>query len=91
LIGQDQCEQANVPFFFKQWGEYLIGEGSPCDHVIHWQNGTKEFYLNRTHLNYNAWLKKKADNPLVLAHRVGKKLAGRSLDGVEHNAMPEVK
>ncbi len=26
---RDQCKKANVPFFFKQWGEYIYGEARP--------------------------------------------------------------
>ena len=49
---RDQCRAANVPFFFKQWGEWLpMRDGS--------------------------------------AKRTGKKRAGRLLDGLEHNELPE--
>lgn len=47
---RDQCASADVPFFFKQWGEWADDGGYQV--------------------------------------RVGKKLAGRLLDGVEHNAFP---
>lgn len=73
---RDQCAAAGVPFFFKQWGEY------------------------RLHANLGAWylldadLEKRIDTGEVMELgkreflRVGKKRAGRLLDGVEHNAMP---
>lgn len=63
---RDQCQSAGIPFFFKQWGEWLpAGEdGAPCDHQ---------------HLNCS-------DQPV----RVGKKRAGRLLDGREWNELPEV-
>lgn len=54
----DQCVDAGVPFFFKQWGEWFV----PVD--------------------YNACL----TTPL----KVGKKKAGRLLDGREWNEYPEV-
>ena len=33
---RDQCIAADVPFFFKQWGEYLpFGQiGAECEHII---------------------------------------------------------
>jgi protein gp37 len=73
---RDQCTKADVPFFFKQWGEYaptgylVIGStskgtllaGDPVDDLGH-----------RTELA-----------------RVGKKAAGRELDGRTHDAFPAV-
>lgn len=62
---RDQCAAAGVPFFFKQWGEWLpLESGSPASGV-----------------------------DLVacagfIAQRVGKRAAGRSLDGIEHSEMP---
>jgi protein gp37 len=60
---RDQCDGAGVPFFFKQWGNYLpagqlMADGRP------WSPASG----NRLHAQ--------------------KSLAGRFLDGVEHNAMP---
>jgi protein gp37 len=64
---RDQCQDANVPFFFKQWGEFV---------------SVSEVAGDGAHYKFT-------DGRTV--RRTGKKLAGRSLDGVEHNAMPEVK
>ena len=65
---RDQCAAAGVPFFFKQWGEFLppVQDGNPDT------PGGQD--LNLT------------DDPI----RIGKKAAGRLLDGVEHNEYPEV-
>lgn len=67
---RDQCADADVPFFFKQWGEHSclhqarVGdEGIVCEDPI---TGHQFFTV-----------------------KVGKKRAGRLLDGIEHNAMPE--
>lgn len=59
---RDQCQAAGVPFFFKQWGEYLpFGQfGGPECHVA--QTDAK----------------------------VGKKKAGRLLDGREWSEFPKV-
>lgn len=53
---RDQCAAADVPFFFKQWGEYAPTSDCNGPYMMH----------------------------------VGKKQAGRLLDGVEHSAFPQV-
>lgn len=80
---RDQCADADVPFHFKQWGEFVPcvsddeGHGLRC-----YPDGADcEAFLQET----------KA--PILTAHdrefwRIGKKRAGRLLDGVEHNGMP---
>ena len=57
---RDQCQSASVPFFFKQWGEFLPDDQNP-------KIGSGSGGI-----------------------RVGKRAAGRLLDGQEHNAFPEV-
>ncbi len=88
---RDQCAPAGVPFFFKQWGEWLPGTqyndacrlADPCDTesrfaCMDW-DGSK--YDDAS----SFW----ADEPSELAvFRVGKKRAGSLLDGVEHKAFP---
>lgn len=64
---RDQCLEARVPFFFKQWGEWLPAM----------QDGA---------LGVRAQALNASDVPI----RVGKKAAGRLLDGVEWNQYPEV-
>lgn len=61
---RDQCAAAEVPFFFKQWGEWASAsevEGAGQHH--HFDDG-------------------------ATVRKVGKKAAGRLLDGVLHDAMP---
>lgn len=62
---RDQCTGAGVPFFFKQWGEWLgpLQDGNP-DHKV-WE-------LNAT------------DQPVY----IGKKAAGRMLDGRTWDELP---
>lgn len=78
---RDQCAAAGVPFLFKQWGEWLPYRGSmlsapriPRTGVHAWPEADPE----------------KLPAPLfeLTSLRVGKKAAGRSLDGVEHNGFP---
>ena len=65
---RDQCHAAGVPFFFKQWGEW-IGAGQEVERTVpdreyhRWPNGT-------------------------ISSRIGKKAAGRLLDGKEWNQYP---
>ena len=78
---RDDCEAAGVPYFHKQHGEFtpwipMHGnpENRPIQHVM--KDGSA-YYPG----NYGASLQSMI--------RVGKKRAGRLLDGVEHSAFPE--
>jgi len=80
---RDQCREAGVPFFFKQWGEW-----SPDNADI----GVKMGFVAldgtwRDHQPFG-WGR---DYPgSVSIWKVGKKKAGRLLDGQEWNEIPEV-
>jgi protein gp37 len=68
---RDQCQEAGVPFFFKQWGEHCYPEQMPEDTF-------READAYHGHgLDYNA------------PYKVGKKKAGRLLDGREWTEVPE--
>lgn len=61
---RDQCADADVPFFFKQNGEYVsVSEVAATGKHYVFQDG-------------------------ATVRKTGKKLAGRTLDGKEHNAFP---
>lgn len=64
---RDQCADADVPFMFKQWGEFA---------PITTSDGKTE-----SPFGYHV------DTALGF-RKIGKKLAGRLLDGVEHNGFP---
>lgn len=71
---RNQCANAGVPFFFKQWGEwYPLG-----DRIT---NGTKYRLAKSATLDGG----KKGYTEM---YRVGKKRAGRVLDDVMHNQFP---
>lgn len=89
---RDQCKAAGVPFFFKQFGAWLpiidrdhddpdwradwgLKERQPETYRICNLAGGMGFHGERVHL----------------MKRVGKARAGRTLDGVIHHAMPEVR
>lgn len=66
---RDQCQAADVPFFFKSWGEW----SSEYPQGVSMTNRERIFQGGMS------------------VYRVGKKKAGRLLDGREWNEMPEVK
>ena len=74
-----QCEAANVPFFFKQWGEWYPIYVSNSDTSIRKEN--KKLY------QYHFETEQKEDKWQVM-QRIGKKQAGAELDGVEYKCFP---
>lgn len=78
-----QCEDAGVPFFFKQWGAWLPMQPTNMLYAyLHADTGKRHW-----HSQLGSWWQ-----PFdgFLAKKIGKKKAGRLLDGKEHNAFPEV-
>ncbi|MFC0204696.1 phage Gp37/Gp68 family protein [Novosphingobium soli] len=77
---RDECAEAGVPFLFKQWGEW-----APLDHVKLSRDLTPaaSLMLDGTRVVHGG-----APHIAELV-RVGKKEAGRLLDGSEHNGFPE--
>lgn len=83
---RDQCVAAGVPFFFKQWGEWAP-QGSPHDNV----HGAlfADGYFDELPKLPNG-IGRHADHRFSTMYRVGKKAAGRMLDGREWSEFPEV-
>lgn len=89
---RDQCVSADVPFFFKQWGEWypLHGTGIPTldeEEEIEpycWVQENGEYKDHRGEFFTSGC---EPDRVMV---RIGKKGAGRFLDGQEWNQIPEV-
>lgn len=67
---RDQCAAAGVPFFFKQWGEWIS-----VDNLKHGAEGS----LAKSYTGH-----KHPDGTLML--RLGTARAGHLLDGTEHHA-----
>ncbi|VWD01420.1 phage Gp37Gp68 [Burkholderia aenigmatica] len=85
---RDQCAAAGVPFLFKQWGEWTDG-----------QNVQRHTGIVKTADRFgDAWMFGEenlasyghADDEPDL-YRIGKKEAGRHLDGRTHDEFPEVR
>lgn len=85
---RDQCVAAGVPFHFKQWGEWTPGENVtdqygerggkyPTKHP--WDGGWTDCD--------DDWMTEQDHGPIL--YRVGKKKAGRLLDGQEWNQFPQ--
>ncbi|WP_298429604.1 DUF5131 family protein [uncultured Jannaschia sp.] len=100
---RDQCAAAGVPLLFKQWGEWLPfsqcrtpEQRETVSRTTRRSNETgngDQTYFGKT-------IRRHPDGHFVTSttpglrpeqiNRVGKKVAGRVLDGVVHDAMPEV-
>ena len=90
---RDQCAAAGVPFFFKQWGEWLSdGQHGSAEFRSFTRFGSDWMILDRDgeiDIPDERWPCEEVGEIAVC--KVGKKCAGRLLDGVEHNAFPAVR
>lgn len=80
---RDWCAPNDVAFFFKQWGEWRARGG-------HVPIATRKFqshicYLDRDTGKCKPYPNRFSDETMI---KLGRKAAGRLLDGVEHNAFP---
>lgn len=81
---RDQCHTAGVPLMFKQWGEW-----APHRTVA---GGDEGGDLRRGHVRYLQGDGREPDGHFrkgdVAVARIGKKAAGRLLDGITHDGYP---
>jgi protein gp37 len=90
---RDQCHAAGVPFFFKQWGEFApddMGESSDLPWVSNETDRSRDRVIDMQGLDCTNWEGPGQVKPFALMRRVGKKNAGRLLDGQEWNEYPGV-
>lgn len=91
---RDQCKAAGVPFFFKQWGEWIGGRFDKRKGKMMCQLANKGetesariFWTKPGAPKVHLW--DEADHYWTNASaKVGKRESGRLLDGVEHNEYP---
>jgi protein gp37 len=84
---RDQCQSADVPFFFKQWGEWVevdfpstkVKTRGLC-HWINYDKSPRTGIINNNHYKYPK---------VVNMGEVGKKVAGNMLDGKQHLEFPK--
>lgn len=82
---RDQCQSTKVPFLFKQWGEWAPTQAEP---IRGQHTGGGLFFRPDGSLGSQGdWW----DGRAAGMDKVGKKLAGRQLDGVIHDEYPTSK
>lgn len=90
---RDQCQAAGVPFFFKQWGEWLPGHHYETKHALADPNPERsrfrcmDFVGDQFIEIDGSWIDNIGHDAV---YRVGKKLAGRELDGRTWDEYPKV-
>lgn len=99
---RDQCVRAGVPFTFKQWGEWQDGSAAPWqrgeDHIIvrdgrhepardHWAKDERGWWTSDLIKARNH--REKGSEDATFISRVGKKAAGRDLDGRTWDQYPD--
>ena len=98
---RDHCADQEVAFFFKQWGEWRevlhdLGEtiqvDADSDDAMAVLDGVKKpSWITQGGVVYTSLAALPDDDtPCRLVERLGKRAAGRLLDGVEHSARPDV-
>lgn len=79
-----QCNAAGVPFFFKQWGEWELGDYVDLPSI--WLDETTGSVVDRQ--------SRQPEPPpftsAAIMRKVGKRLAGRELDGREWSDFPVI-
>ena len=78
-----QCEMQNIPFFFKQWGEWV--QGSQIDYKLI----KDKFHIGK--IDDSEVLLNVQINQEFSAYKVGKKYSGCLLDGKEYKEYPNIK
>ncbi|GAA5124568.1 phage Gp37/Gp68 family protein [Luteolibacter yonseiensis] len=78
---RDQCQAAGVPFLFKQWGEHVTATIGNC-----YDGDSRQVELDGT--DSSDWTIDRHTASTEIMVKIGKKKAGRLLDGREWNEFP---
>ena len=86
-----QCQKQDVPFFFKQWGEWSVvyerNKGGTADNYF---NDTETEYYNKyRRLNFAGGCGFHGEN-VCYFNKVGKSKSGAILDGKEYKEFPKI-
>lgn len=81
---RDQCEAAQVPFFFKQWGEWSTEKMFPGK-----RKNIAATFLNPQGHRCGFQILQHASQYYTTLYKSGKNNTGRKLDGWEWNGFPE--
>jgi protein gp37 len=86
---RDQCAAAGVPFLMKQWGDWELALDRERDDPV-WRADYSNDFVDR---GKSKWLNLAGGSGFhgerfVVMRSVGKRAAGRLLDGVQHDGMP---
>lgn len=85
---RDGCVRTGTPFHFKQWGEWRPAQGGDIFNTLHGRAGKPPAFLMRE--DGTVHCTREAAGPEAVAMvRVGKRAAGRLLDGCEWNEFPK--
>jgi len=85
---RDQCKEAEVPFFFKQWGEWYPAGVHPSETPGRFAFGDYE-HDRSVMIQVDSYPRQFTKfGARSVMERVGKKAAGRALDGIEYSEMP---
>lgn len=89
---RDQCDEADVPFFFKQWGAWGPGsyQQENCQTKVILSNGESADYSNYQEeiAKFKSTEEWNNLNPQTIS-MLGKDEAGRKLDGETHDEFPK--
>jgi len=83
---RNQCADAGVSFFFKQWGEWRHKGPKPSETPGRFALAPREF--DGPIVEVDHYPRQFASFGSTVLERIGKKEAGRNLDGVEHINFP---
>ena len=81
---RDECQAAGVPYFFKQWGEWA----ATCQMPAETSDLTRAQAASLNIFGERVSPPGIGDDGLVRLYRVGKKAAGRTLDGRVWDELP---